>query len=131
MEKDKEISDSCSVPSYNRRDFLSLAWWGSAGLLALIGVAALLTIGADGICSAARIALGAVAPTPVRATQTEKLLTGKKIDDNLVKKAAQTASDEASPIDDIRGSAEYRREMLKVFTRDAIKQAAEMAKSAA
>ncbi len=99
--------------------------------LALIGVAALLTIGADGICSAARIALGAVAPTPVRATQTEKLLTGKKIDDNLVKKAAQTASDEARPIDDIRGSAEYRREMLKVFTRDAIKQAAEMAKSAA
>jgi len=59
------------------------------------------------------------------------VLKGKKIDKELIEKAALTASDESSPIDDIRGSAEYRREMLKVFTRDAIRQAAELAKSAA
>ncbi len=40
MEKDKEKSDSCSVQGYNRREFLSLAWWGSAGLLALTGISA-------------------------------------------------------------------------------------------
>lgn len=96
--------------------------------LALVGVAVVLTMN-DGTCADARIALGAVAPTPVRAPQTEKMLKGKKLDDALIKKAAQNVPDESSPIDDIRGSAEYRREMLKVFTRDAIKQAAQMAKA--
>jgi len=100
--------------------------------LALIGVAALLTLSAgDGTCTEAKLALGAVAPTPIRARRAEGVLKGKKIDQELIEKAALTASDESSPIDDIRGSAEYRREMLKVFTRDAIRQAAELAKSAA
>lgn len=100
--------------------------------LALIGVAALLTLSAgDGTCTDAKLALGAVAPTPIRARRAEGVLKGKKIDQELIEKAALTASDESSPIDDIRGSAEYRREMLKIFTRDAIRQAAELAKSAA
>lgn len=100
--------------------------------LALIGVAALLTLSAgDGTCTDAKLALGAVAPTPIRARRAEGVLKGKKIDQELIEKAALTASNESSPIDDIRGSAEYRREMLKIFTRDAIRQAAELAKSAA
>jgi len=100
--------------------------------LALVGVAALLTLSAgDGICTDAKVALGAVAPTPIRARRTEGVLKGKKIDSGLIEKAAQTASDESSPIDDIRGSAEYRREMIKVVARDAIREAAELAKSAA
>lgn len=100
--------------------------------LALIGVAALLTLSAgDGTCTEAKLALGAVAPTPIRARRAEGVLKGKKIDQELIEKAALTASDESSPIDDIRGSAEYRREMLKIFTRDAIRQAVELAKSAA
>ncbi len=100
--------------------------------LALIGVAALLTLDAgDGTCTDAKVALGAVAPTPIRARGAEGVLKGKKIDQGLIEKAAQTAADESSPIDDIRGSAEYRREMLKVFARDAIRQAAELAKSTA
>lgn len=102
---------------------------GGGEELALVGVAALITM-TDGTCTDAKIALGAVAPTPIRAPKTEKLLIGKKIDDNLIKKAARTASDELSPIDDIFGSAEYRREMIKIIARDAIKQAAEMAKAA-
>lgn len=100
--------------------------------LALIGVAVLLTLGGgDGICTDAKVALGAVAPTPIRARGAEGVLKGKKIEQGLIEKAAQTASDESSPIDDIRGSAEYRREMIKIFARDAIRQAAELAKSAA
>ena len=100
--------------------------------LALIGVAALLTLSAgDGTCTDAKVALGAVAPTPIRARRAEGVLKGKKIEQGLIEEAARIASDESSPIDDIRGSAEYRREMLKVFARDAIRQAAELAKSAA
>ena len=100
--------------------------------LALIGVAALLTLDArDGTCTDAKVALGAVAPTPIRARGAEAVLKGKKIEQGLIEEAARIASDESSPIDDIRGSAEYRREMLKVFARDAIRQAAELAKSTA
>jgi carbon-monoxide dehydrogenase medium subunit len=98
--------------------------------LALVSVAALITLGAgDGICSEAKLTLGSVAPTAMRAYKAEAALKGKKLDQKLIEKAAQIASDESSPIDDIRGSAQYRREMLKVFARDAIKQAAELAKS--
>jgi len=100
--------------------------------LALIGVAALLTLSAgDGTCTDAKLALGAVAPTPIRARRAEEMLKGKRIDKELIEKAARTASDETKPRDSIRGSAEYKKEMLKVLARDAIRQAAELAKSAA
>jgi carbon-monoxide dehydrogenase medium subunit len=96
--------------------------------LALVSVAALITLsGTDGTCTDAILALGAVAPTTMRAHKAESLLKGKKIDQKLIEDAASVASGEAIPIDDIRGSAEYRRDMIKVFARDAIKQAAEMA----
>jgi len=98
--------------------------------LALVGVAVLLILSArDGTSTDIKVALGAVAPTPMRAHRAEELLIGKRIDDELIEKAAQTASDESRPIDDVRGSAEYRREMIKVFARDAIRQATELAKS--
>jgi len=100
--------------------------------LALIGVAALLTLSAgDGTCTDAKLALAAVAPTPIRARRAEEMLKGKRIDKELIEKAARTASDETKPRDSIRGSAEYKKEMLKVLARDAIRQAAELAKSAA
>jgi carbon-monoxide dehydrogenase medium subunit len=66
----------------------------------------------------------------MRARRAEEMLRGEKIDKGLAEKAARTASDESSPIDDIRGSAEYRREMIEIVARDAIIQAAELAKSA-
>lgn len=100
--------------------------------LALIGVAAVLTLDPrNEACIDAKVVLGAVAHTPMRARRAEEVLKGKKIGKELVEKAAQTASDESSPIDDIRGSAEYRREMVKVFARDAIRQAAGLARSVA
>lgn len=100
--------------------------------IALVGVAVVITLDSEGrICSDAKIALGAVAPTPMRAYQAEEKLKGREISKELISEAARVASNEARPIDDIRGSAEYRREMLKIFTRDALNQAAELAKSAA
>jgi len=98
---------------------------------ALVGIAGVLTLEpANGACLEAKIVLGGVAPTPMRARRAEGMLKGGKIDRELARKAAQVASDESSPIDDSRGSAEYKRELVKVIARDAVMQAAELAKSA-
>jgi carbon-monoxide dehydrogenase medium subunit len=90
--------------------------------LAIVGVAAVV-IPEDGVCKDIRLALGAVAPTPIRAKKAEAILKGQKFDDELIEKAAQTAAGEAKPIDDHRASAEYRRDMVAVLVKRAIKQA--------
>jgi len=90
--------------------------------LAIVGVAVLVTP-EDGVCKDIRIALGAVAPTPIRAKKAEALLKGQKLDGALIEKAARTAAGESKPIDDHRASAEYRRDMVEVLVRRAIKQA--------
>ena len=95
--------------------------------LAIVGVAVIVTLDGDTL-SDVKIALGAVAPTPVRATRAEDVLRGNQIDDDLLQKAAQTAFNQCSPIDDIRSSAEYRCKMIKVLVPRAIKQAAAQVK---
>ena len=97
--------------------------------LALVGVAALITLEPkDGICSDAKIALGAVAPTPIRAKKAEGAIKGKRIEDGSIEEAAQLASEEARPISDVRSSSYYRTEMVKVLTRRAIRQASKQVK---
>jgi len=71
----------------------------------------------------ARIVLGAVAPTPRRAISAEGLLTGEKPNDHLFMRAGQEASRECEPIDDLRGSAEYRRATVDVLTRRTLNMA--------
>ncbi|MBI2090164.1 MAG: xanthine dehydrogenase family protein subunit M [Deltaproteobacteria bacterium] len=70
-----------------------------------------------------RIALGAVAPTPLRARPAEDVLRGKNPDKGAVEEAADRAAAGASPIDDIRSSASYRRDMVRILTRRAIEEA--------
>ncbi|MGH8785685.1 MAG: FAD binding domain-containing protein [Cupriavidus necator] len=94
--------------------------------LATVGVAVSLTLD-GGTCREVGIVLAAVAPTPLRAKAAQALLRNKPITTALIAAAAQAASDEARPIDDVRGSAEYRRQMVKVLTRRAIEQAIEEA----
>ena len=90
--------------------------------LAIVGVAAVGTFAAgDGTCEDIKIALGAVAPTPLRARSAERVLQGKVLDDGLVAVAAEAARAEARPISDVRASAEYRQEMVGVFVRRALK----------
>jgi carbon-monoxide dehydrogenase medium subunit len=69
-----------------------------------------------------KIALGAVAPTPLRAFMAEKVLAGKKLDADVIEEAARTASDEARPITDLRASAWYRKEMVKVLVRRSLEE---------
>jgi len=67
------------------------------------------------LCKGIRIALGAVAPTPIRARQAEDLLNGNVLSSDLINNAAEVASSEADPISDFRASAGYRRELVKTL----------------
>lgn len=77
-----------------------------------------------------RIALGSVAPTPMRAYKAEDVMRGKPISDRSLMNASQVAMTECSPISDVRASAKYRTAMVGVLTRSAIKEAAARAKEA-
>ena len=90
--------------------------------LATVGVAVSVTLDAD-TCRQIRIALGAVAPTVIRARQAEDTLRGRALDGAAIEAAAQIAMGECRPISNVRGSAEYRREMVGVLTQRAIRQA--------
>ncbi len=92
---------------------------------AVASVAVALTFDPSGICRAARIALGSVAPTPIRARQAEALLVGEEITQNRLEKAAEAAQSEVQPITDVRASAGYRIHMVEVLVRRAIQQALE------
>jgi xanthine dehydrogenase iron-sulfur cluster and FAD-binding subunit A len=78
--------------------------------------------------TACRLAFGSVAPTPLRAVKTEALLAGQLFSEGLVAEAAQAASEEVIPIDDVRSTAWYRRQAVKVMTHDALNAAWERAK---
>ncbi len=75
------------------------------------------------VCRECRIASGAVAPTPVRLKQAEAVLRGKRFDENLCRLAGEKAAEEIQPITDIRSTAWYRREVIKVLVRDVLQQA--------
>ena len=92
--------------------------------LAIIGVAAKIKL-ENGICTDAKIALGAVAITPILAPKAAEVLIGKELTDEVIEEAAQAAMDSCSPISDIRASKEYRKAMIGVYTKRAIKQCLE------
>lgn len=71
----------------------------------------------DGTIHSARVALGAVAPKPIRAYEAETYLKGRKLNAETILEAGKLAARAASPIDDIRGSAGYRRSMSDVLVR--------------
>jgi carbon-monoxide dehydrogenase medium subunit len=92
--------------------------------LAVVGVAvALSTNSPKDLCEEAKIALGAVGPVPMRAIRAEKCLKGQDMDEELISRAAFLASEESQPITDIRASREYRKEMVRVITQRALRQA--------
>lgn len=88
--------------------------------LAYVGVAVALTLNGGKKCQKARIALGAVSPTPMRARRAEALLENQILTEALAEKAGIEAAAEAKPISDVRSSADYRREMVRVNTKRAL-----------
>jgi aerobic carbon-monoxide dehydrogenase medium subunit len=93
-----------------------------SGALAVVGVAASVVFKNQTIQDA-RIVLGAVAPIPMRAKKAEEIVNGKAPGKELLEEAGRMASMESRPISDLRGSEEYRRDMVRVFTKRALKKA--------
>lgn len=90
--------------------------------LAIVGVAATVTLDRAGACRDARIGLAGVGPTPIRATEAEEELEGEEPTDAVLARAADKAAEASDPSSDIRGSAEYKRAMVKVFVERAVRQ---------
>ncbi len=90
---------------------------------ATVGVAASARL-EDGRCEDVRVALNSVAPTPVRAIAVEDALRGRTSSESTLREASELVRQYLDPMDDFRGSAEYKRDMAVVFTYRALKQAA-------
>jgi carbon-monoxide dehydrogenase medium subunit len=88
-----------------------------------VSVAAVVSREQDGSCKDVRIVLGSVGVTPIRARQAEDSLRGKPLTDENIRAAAALVKDAVDPLEDFRGSAEYKTEMAEVFARRAIEQA--------
>ena len=88
-----------------------------ADAISVLSAAVGVTCDAAGRCTVARIALGALAPRPLRAAAAETLLVGEKLTPAAIAEAARLAGEAARPINDIRGSADYRRQVTEVIVR--------------
>ncbi len=91
--------------------------------IAVVSVAALLRFQGERVIEA-RLALGAVAPTVLRVPEAEKILTGSRLESQVIEAAAAAASAAARPIDDVRASARYRRQAVRGLMRRALTQLA-------
>ena len=91
--------------------------------IAVVNCAAFVQLDEDGVVAEARIALGAVGPTPLRAPAAENRLEGRRFDPAAAEEAADCAAEDARAIDDVRASADYRKEMVRVLTRRAVENA--------
>jgi len=100
----------------------------TAADIAKVNVAVTVTV-TDNTCNEVKIALGSVAPIVMRARRAESILKRQKLETNIIAEAAETAAEEAKPIDDVRSTAKYRKEVTGVLVRRVIEKARERAKA--
>lgn len=120
---DDEILTRISIPKLGDRargTFIKLGL-RRAQAISLVSVAVIIEEGEDGLTDA-RISLGAVTPVITRAQEAETFLRGKQLTDEVIDEAARLAIAASNPIDDLRASAAYRREMVGALTRRALRQ---------
>jgi len=111
----EELGKSSSFLKFGRRNALTLS---------LVNGAACVEVDRTSGCfQRTRLALGAVAPTPIRARKAETYLAEKKVSPETIAEAGRIAGGEAKPIDDFRSSARYRRELVQVLVRRVIEGA--------
>ncbi|HET9477663.1 MAG TPA: xanthine dehydrogenase family protein subunit M [Dehalococcoidia bacterium] len=96
--------------------------------IAVVGVGTVVTLDGSGRTDSARIALGAVAPTPVRAPKAEAWLASQSAGDEAFARAAEIAAGECSPISDLRGSAEFRQHLVRVMVERIVRVAVQRAR---
>lgn len=128
--KDEILTDLCieNPNEYSGAAFFKLGHRKALQCAIINGACYIALDPKSGTIENARIALGAVAPTVVRATSAEKLLRGEKADDELFIEASRAATLECNPIDDVRGSGAYRRDMVQVLTNRTLHKALENAR---
>ncbi len=98
--------------------------------IAVVGAAAAVTLSVDGrVIESARVALGAVGPTPLLVGEAGAYLAGRSVDAANLDEAARLAQAAARPIDDVRGTADFRRHLSRVLTRRALERAIERARA--
>jgi carbon-monoxide dehydrogenase medium subunit len=97
------------------------------GDFATAAVAAQITLSANGTCERARIGLTNVGPTSIKARRAGEFLRGKRLDEATIKQGAQLAAEESQPESDLRGPAEYKRDLIRVLTARALRRALERA----
>ncbi len=96
--------------------------------IAVVGAGVSVTIDENGTCTAARVAIGAVAPTVLLVTRASDALVGTQLDDTALEAAGVACTEAASPISDKRGTVEYRRKVVAVLCRRATAIARDRAK---
>jgi carbon-monoxide dehydrogenase medium subunit len=125
-----EIVTAVSVPPPSSNTGVMYLSFSGRGKLdcSTVGIGALVTLDGD-TCRAARIAIGACAPTPMRATEAETMLTEKALDEKLLRAASLKAAEETQPIDDLRASAAYRLKVVEVLTCRVLTEACKFARA--
>lgn len=101
------------------------------GDYATAAVATLLTLAEDGTCERAGIGLTNAGPVPVKATQAEQSLRGRMLDDAAINEAARLAAEAADPSDDLRGPADFKKDIIAEFVRRGLRKAAQRARAEA
>ncbi len=96
--------------------------------IAIVGVAVIASFKKSGECADLKICLGAVAPTPLRAVGAEEMAVGKRLDKGLIEAIARMASQEAKPIDDVRGTIYLRTNLVEGLTKKALLECVEKAR---
>jgi CO/xanthine dehydrogenase FAD-binding subunit len=121
--KSGELISEIHIPSFKGKTVFLKLGRRKAMTLSVVNVAVRLAL-ADKTCKEVRIALGAMAPRPMRCLQAEKMLMGKKLDEALITKCATQAVAECKPIDDQRATAWYRKKAGSALVARALRQAA-------
>ena len=124
-----EILSEISIPGLPPHTGTAYAKFGNkASHYAVVGVAAVVTVGADGVCQSARIGVTGAGPKAVRAASAEDALTGSNLDDSAISAAAGLAGDGITDFnEDVHASAEYRAHLVTVYAARAIRAAASRA----
>lgn len=122
LEKDELVSEIVFKPlSEDYKSVFTKNALRRAQAISVLNVSCV-TLNQNGIVKDVRIALGAVAPTVIRASAAEEFLIGKPVNQENIQKAAEIAAEGTRPIDDLRASLKYRQKMVGVLVRRALEQ---------